>query len=1145
PTPTPVVVEPTETPVVTPPPTPPSTGPTLVLLPEQGAPGTEIVAFGLGWEPDDTLFVGLTLSAEDEAPTSLAYGGVEEDGRFTISFTFPTDPRWADQTYVLVRAWSTTTKDEAYAVFRVLPEGQTPVPEPTETPTPVGCTDRVSFVRDVTMPDNTRVLPGQSFVKTWRLRNSGTCTWTDDYALVFVEGHRMGGPTGVPLDGPVAPGETVDVSVSLTAPAGDGVYQGKWQLRNDEGQRFGLGNDGTGNFWVRIVVGATPTPTPRPSGWRGEYFDDRNLTGAPTLVRDDAAVNFDWGTAAPASSLPSEGFSVRWSQTLSFPAGVYRFAVLADDGVRVWLDGERIIDQWHDATGVTYTAERTLSAGNHSLRVEYYENRGAAKIRFWWERLSDYPQWRGEYFSRIDLVGVPTLVRNDPAIDFIWGASAPATNIPADNFSVRWTRLVAFDEGLYRFHAAIDDGVRLWVDDQLVIDRWSDGARRALTADHRLSAGYHSLRVEYYERTGEASIQVWWEKLVAYPDWQAEYWSNRYLSGSPVLVRNDATINFNWGGGSPARGIPADSFSARWTRMASFERGTYRFHVLVDDGARLWVDDQLLIDTWRDGAAREITVDHALTEGRHSLRVTYYEHTGEARIRVWWEKLESPSFPNWRGEYWPRRDLSGTPALVRNDASIDFDWGGGAPAVGLPADNVSVRWTRQLNFERGVYRLHARADDGIRVFVDGNRVINEWHDSDASQVYTVDLVLDGRHRVVVEYYEYTGQALAKFWWRRVGDVVTPTPVPPTPTPPAPVNRPPVALDDAAVTDEDTPVTLNVLRNDSDLDGDTLSVINYSTSSARGGTVSCTTAGACTYTPPANFNGIDTFVYTASDGRGGTDTATVVVNVRPVNDAPVAVNDAATTERNTAVEVNVLSNDSDPDGDDLVVAAYDAASAEGGTVSCTTAGVCTYTPATNFVGSDSFVYTASDGKGGSDTATVTVDVTGGPAEPARPRLNEILAVPGAVDWNQDGAVDEQDEWVELVNLGQEPLDLGGWVLDDAIDAGSEPYTIPADTVLPAGGFLVLYGSQTGIGLADEGGVLLLLDPEGKVVDRVPFDMLPADTSFARAADGTWHAGWPPSPGGPNSPSEAMTLSLRGTSFLQVERPRGVVEGVDAR
>jgi hypothetical protein len=271
---------------------------------------------------------------------------------------------------------------------------------------------------------------------------------------------------------------------------------------------------------------------------------------------------------------------------------------------------------------------------------------------------------------------------------------------------------------------------------------------------------------------------------------------------------------------------------------------------------------------------------------------------------------------------------------------------------------------------------------------------------------------------------------------------------------------------------------------------------------------------------------------------------VTVDVEPVNDAPNAVNDAAATERNTTVTLNVLANDSDPDGDDLVISDYEATSAEDGVVSCTNAGACTYTPPTNFVGADTFPYTAGDGKGGTDTATVTVDVTGEPVEPTRLRLNEILAVPGTVDWDHDGTADEQDEWIELLNLGEAPLDLSGWVVDDAAGAGSDPYTIPADTMLPAGGFLVLYQSQTGIALEDGGDVVRLLDPEGEVVDQIAFDALPADTSFARAADGTWQAGWPPSPAGPNRPPEAVALSLRSKLPMRFPWLRSMVEEVDA-
>ena len=396
--------------------------------------------------------------------------------------------------------------------------------------------------------------------------------------------------------------------------------------------------------------------------------------------------------------------------------------------------------------------------------------------------------WRGEYYHSRDLTGAPALVRNDVAVNFNWGSGAPAAGLPADGFSARWTRVLPFEDGQYRFHALVDDGVRLYVDDALVIDDWRDGGRRELAADRRLAAGSHSLRIEYYERTGDALIQAWWEKASSYPDWRGEYWPNRKLEGSPALVRNDYAIDFDWREGTAAASLPTDSFSARWMRTAEFDRATYRFHVLVDDGARLWVDDQLIVDSWHDGGARELTADYALTKGTHRLRVEFYEHTGNARIRVWWKMDASPSFPDWKAKYWSNRKLRGDPALVRNDEEIDFRWNKGTPAPGLPADEFSARWSREIDFKAGLYRFYARADDGMRVIVDGDRVLDAWHDGSGDELYTVDLKLRGEHQVVVEYYERGGKALVEFWWRRVGD--WPTQQPPTSTPTAtPPNTP--------------------------------------------------------------------------------------------------------------------------------------------------------------------------------------------------------------------------------------------------------------------------------------------------------------------------------------------------------------------
>jgi hypothetical protein len=114
--------------------------------------------------------------------------------------------------------------------------------------------DRATYVADVTIPDGTQLNPGASFTKTWRLLNAGTSTWTTAYALVFVSGDKMGDNTSAPLSVQVAPGATVDISVSLVAPATAGTYRGYWKMRNASGAYF----DET--IYVEIIVGAGGTP---------------------------------------------------------------------------------------------------------------------------------------------------------------------------------------------------------------------------------------------------------------------------------------------------------------------------------------------------------------------------------------------------------------------------------------------------------------------------------------------------------------------------------------------------------------------------------------------------------------------------------------------------------------------------------------------------------------------------------------------------------------------------------------------------------------------------------------------------------------------------------------------------------------------
>jgi uncharacterized repeat protein (TIGR01451 family) len=135
----------------------------------------------------------------------------------------------------------------------------------TATPPPASC-DRASFVADVTVPDYTVFAPSTAFVKTWRLKNVGTCTWTTSYKLVFVSGSQMSAPATVAFPTTVAPGATVDLSANMVAPIAAGTYQGNWMLQNASGVNFGIGSSGTGVFWVLIQVsGVAPTPGPSPT----------------------------------------------------------------------------------------------------------------------------------------------------------------------------------------------------------------------------------------------------------------------------------------------------------------------------------------------------------------------------------------------------------------------------------------------------------------------------------------------------------------------------------------------------------------------------------------------------------------------------------------------------------------------------------------------------------------------------------------------------------------------------------------------------------------------------------------------------------------------------------------------------------------
>jgi hypothetical protein len=621
-----------------------------------------------------------------------------------------------------------------------IPTSPTPVPTAAPSSEP-SCLNAAQFIKDVSIPDGARLEPRESFLKTWRLRNDGSCKWTADYDLVFVSGYRLGGDGVVPLTGSVQPGETVDLTVRMAAPRGLGTYTGYWMLRDAEGDLFGVGEDGKGPFWVRILI------EPEIDDWRGEYFD------------------------------------------------------------------------------------------------------------------------------------------------------------------------------------------------------------------------------------------------------------NRKLEGDPILIRDDEEINFNWKYDSPSSSISEDNFSARWTRELMFQEGTYRFSVRVDDGARLWVDDRLVIDEWEVGSVRTAAVDLDMSKGKHDVKLEYFERDGKARVHFNIGAIDLASEGGWLATYWFNRTMDSEWGLARVDEVIDFDWGSKSPALGIPKDNFSARWTRSLGFEPGIYRLYALADGGVRVKVDGDTVIDEWHRGNGEDTYTVDIELSGDHDLQVEYFERERKAKVVFRWEMM----------------SPLNHAPDAASDSYEMEQDGVLVVDapgVLANDNDPDGGSL--IAVLVSSTANGDVALNQDGSFIYTPNLGFSGEDTFSYKISDGALSSEAAEVAIMVNALDAPPAAEDDAFSLSEDEPLILEapgILANDFDPEGEELQISIQDEPSH--GTLALGEGGGFEYTPDADYHGEDQFTYRVSDGTSESNLSVVTLHISAVNDTPQA--IEDLVAGPA-------GQSLEIDVLANDLNLGDEPITI---------------------------------------------------------------------------------------------------------------------------
>ena len=433
-----------------------------------------------------------------------------------------------------------------------------------------------------------------------------------------------------------------------------------------------------------VVAPVDPT-----QGLRGEYYAGRVPGRGAVLLTRNEAVELNLGLDAPGAGVPADEFSARWSGVVTASAtGAHVFQTLSDDGVRLWVDGRLVIDNWtdHGVTADTTVPIAMVAGERYAIRLEYYERGGGALVMLRWQppgaggfatipaaSLAPVQETarglKGEYYGGLIPGQGPVLLTRNEAVDYELGLAAPGAGVTADLYAARWSgAVVAEATGDHVFQTRSDDGVRLWIDGRLVIDNWTDHGETAdSTVPIAMVAGRrYTVQLEYYERGGGSTLRLRWRRpgdagfgpiqlasLVpqgaavtdtlpvadASVGLKGEYYAGVVPGVGEVLLTRTEAVELNLGLDAPGPGVPADNFSARWSGTVMADAtGSFAFQTLSDDGVRLWVDGHLVIDNWTDhGVTADTTAPIAMIAGqRYAIRLEYYERGGGALVMLRW-----------------------------------------------------------------------------------------------------------------------------------------------------------------------------------------------------------------------------------------------------------------------------------------------------------------------------------------------------------------------------------------------------------------------------------------------------------------------------------------------------------------------------
>ncbi len=544
----------------------------------------------------------------------------------------------------------------------------------------------------------------------------------------------------------------------------------------------------------------------------------------------------------------------------SLDAGKYTFYVTSDDGYRLWINNQLVIDKWMDKSVSEDSATITLRrCTKNFIRLEYYDNNSstATCILKWGgpgivkqviPTVQLYPEdsikcisngtgLLTQYFSNTPPLepfpATPTLTKIEPNVNFTWVFGAPP-GISVDSFKARFTGyLQSIDSGEYTLYVTSDDGYRLWINNQLVIDRWIDqSSPNDSTIVTLPKCTKNDIKLEYYENQGNANCILEWsgpgitrqvipisqlypaDTTLSPPDTikcasngtglLAQYFSNTPSTApfpaTPTLTKTEPTVNFNWGSGGPP-GISVDSFKARFTGyVQSADSGKYTFYVSSDDGYRLWINNQLMLDKWEDKQLSEDIAFVTLSKcAKNTIKLEYYENKYNAVCILKWSgpginkqviptsqlyPADSTVIPpdttkcigNGTGllaQYYSNTPSTApfpsTATITKTEPTINFNWKSGGPS-GISVDSFKARFTGYVqSADSGKYTFYVSSDDGHRLWINNQLVMDKWIDQSAPEdSVVITLAKCTKNIIKLEYYENKWNASCVLQWSGPG-----------------------------------------------------------------------------------------------------------------------------------------------------------------------------------------------------------------------------------------------------------------------------------------------------------------------------------------------------------------------------------------